>query len=94
MTFPGAAPHLVLAVGDRARAVAADLCGDADRYRALPDPDEAGTVLDVESRCHHRFDAVAAVGDALDCPTCASALAVAPHHSRPHGAFLGAPRTS
>ncbi len=151
MTLPGAPPHLVLAVGERARGLAEDLCGGSDRCFVLADPDEAGAVLDAElarlptgwrvlavgadrdvrvvraaalargaldeevtalaldvdedpvacrprrvhcGRCHHRFDAVAAVGDALRCPGCASALVVAPHHSRTHGAFLGAPSVS
>lgn len=42
--------------------------------------------------CHHRFDARAAVGDAVGCPACGRELAVAGHHSRTHAAFLGAPR--
>lgn len=41
--------------------------------------------------CHHRFDARVAVGDPVDCPSCRAALTVAAHHSRRHGAFLGAP---
>jgi dimethylamine monooxygenase subunit C len=47
-TTPGPAPHLVLAVGARARAVAQDLCRDGDRYRTLAVADDAGPVLDEE----------------------------------------------
>ena len=48
MTLPGAPPHLVLAVGERARGLAEDLCGGSDRCFVLADPDEAGAVLDAE----------------------------------------------
>ncbi|MCD2194808.1 hypothetical protein LQ327_15660 [Actinomycetospora endophytica] len=48
MTTPGPAPHLVLAVGTRARTVAEELRRDSDRYRALDAADDAGPVLDEE----------------------------------------------
>jgi ribosomal protein S27AE len=45
---PGCAPHLVLAVGEAADAVAARRRRDGDRHRVLRDADEAGAVLDAE----------------------------------------------
>jgi hypothetical protein len=46
--MPGPAPHLVLAVGAPAQALAGDLCRAGDRLRTLADADDAGAVLDAE----------------------------------------------